>query len=205
MKKFALAAGVLVALAAVPALAQPAGSFRGPAQPLTRADVQARTQAQFARADTDRDGFVTQAEAEARAEVARADRRERRAERLGNRGERRARVFARLDANGDGMISRAEFDARAAQRGDRAERRGFRAERRAARMERRGQRGGFAALGQRRFENTDADRDGRISLAEAQARALARFERLDADRDGRVTREERLRAREERRGRRDRG
>jgi hypothetical protein len=46
----------------------------------------------------------------------------------------------------------------------------------------------------------DANRDQRISLAEAEAAALQRFERLDLNRDGRVTREERQQARQQRQG-----
>lgn len=42
----------------------------------------------------------------------------------------------------------------------------------------------------------DADGDGRFSLVEMTARALARFDRVDADRDGRLTPEERQAARE---------
>jgi hypothetical protein len=198
MKNVALSAGLLVALAAFPAVAQPGGLSRAPAQALTRAAVEARVQAQFGRADADRDGFITQTEAQARVDAARASRAEHRAERQAQRGEHRARLFTQLDANRDGVISRAEFESRPNFRADRMGRRGFRAERR-------GQRGGFAGFGQRRFEAADANRDGRISLAEAQAQALARFERLDANRDGRVTPDERMRAREERRAQRSRG
>ena len=37
----------------------------------------------------------------------------------------------------------------------------------------------------------DADRDGRVSLAEAQNAAVRHFDMMDANRDGTVTREER--------------
>jgi hypothetical protein len=201
MKTFILAGAALAALAAIPASAQPGGQMRGQAE-LTRAEMQQRVQARFARADANRDGFLTRDEAPARPQGVRGERREDRAERRAERGGRRALLFARLDSNRDGMISRAEFDNRA-QRGDRTERRAFRAERRADRMERRGDRagrgrqGGGGGFG--RFERVDTNRDGRISLAEAQTGALARFARLDLNRDGRVTREERLRAREQRR------
>ena len=82
------------------------------------------------------------------------------------------RAFARLDGNGDGQISRAEWDAarssRAGRRHARAERGG--AERRLARR---------------------ADRNGRVTRAEALARAVERFSALDANGDGVVTRVER--------------
>ena len=200
MKKailFGAAAAVLAASA--PALAQPARSGAGD-RIVTRADMQDRVRSNFMRVDANRDGFVTRAEAQAVAGERRGGRREARAERRENRGERRAAQFARLDANRDGMISRAEFSAPRA-RGDRAELRQQRAERRANRMERRGQRGG-GGFGLRAFERQDANRDGRLSLAEAIRARLVRFERLDLDRDGRLTREERQRARAERRDRR---
>lgn len=193
MNNFALAGIAAAALAAVPALAIQQDS--GP-QPMTRAAVQARVQAHFAQADADNDGFITKAEAEARAAASREQRRV-------NRSERRAERFARLDANGDGSISRAEFDA-PRQRGDRAERRENRSERRAERRgERRAMRGGMGGMrfGARAFDRLDTDRDGRISLADVSARALARFDRLDANRDGTVTREERRAMRERRQAR----
>lgn len=181
MKKILLGGAGFAALAILPALAI---AQQGPA-PHTRAAVQAKVEAHFNKADADRDGFVTQAEAQAARAAFRADRRENRAER---RGERRAAVFARLDANGDGAISRAEFAARPAREP------GAMAERRAHRMERRG--GGHArmmgggAMG-RGFAMLDADKDGRVSRAEASTRALALFDRVDADHDGSISAEER--------------
>ncbi|MDP8912422.1 MAG: hypothetical protein M3N39_02455, partial [Pseudomonadota bacterium] len=77
------------------------------------------------------------------------------------------------------------------------------AERGAARLERRGQRGGMMArLGRKRFERIDADKDGRISLAEVTTQRLRAFDRADANRDGRLTREERQAVRAERQARR---
>jgi EF hand len=193
MKKILFAGAALAALATA-AVAQPQGGRFRHAEPLTRAAVQAAVQARFAEVDSDRDGFVTEAEARARVEAHRAERRER-------RGERRAARFARLDANGDGSISRAEFDARPALRGeDRADRREGRGQRGERRWRHRGGHGGMANLGLRRFAALDADRDGRISFAEASGRALAMFDRADANRDGTVTAEERRAAREAFRG-----
>ena len=201
MKKLVLAGAALAALSATAASAHP---HQGPgqAQPVTRASVEARVDAGFARLDSDRDGFVTQAEARARAEAFRAERQERRGERTAQRGERRAALFARLDADRDGQISRAEFDARPALRGDRAERREARAERRGDRrgfrVERRGQGGGmFARLGGRLFEAADANDDGRVSREEARRGALARFDRVDSNRDGVLSIDERRAAREQ--------
>ena len=55
-------------------------------------------------------------------------------------------------------------------------------------------------FGAKRFERMDADRDGRVSLAEATALRLQRFDRIDTDKDGTITREERRAARQARRG-----
>jgi Ca2+-binding EF-hand superfamily protein len=183
MKKLLFAGAGLLALAAVPALGQPGGEGRF-AQPLTRAAVQAQVQARFARADANRDGFVTRDEVRARAEAGRA-------ERQAGRGERRARMFDRLDANHDGSISRTEFEARPAFRGNaRGERRGMRGQRFAHRG------GAMARFGGRVFETMDADHDGRVALAEANRAALERFDRVDANRDGTISPEERQAARE---------
>lgn len=199
MKKLFFAGAALAALAAVPASAQPgAEGRRGPAQPLTRAAVEAQVEARFARADSNRDGFVTQEEVRVRAEARRAQRQER-------RGERREQRFERLDANNDGSISRAEFNERPALRGgDREERRATRGERRGQRFARRGGRGGgfmMARFGARAFAAMDLNRDGRVALAEAERAALERFDRLDSNRDGTIGLEERQAAREAFRGR----
>lgn len=180
MKILVLSGVAAVALAAVPAFALQQGG----AQPMTRAAVQTMVQTHFAQADANRDGFVTKAEAEARTATMRE-------QRQAKRGERRAELFARLDANNDGSISQAEFSARP-DRGDRSERRAERAERRGDRMERRGQRGAMGGrFGAHMFERADADKDGRLSLAEASAPALAMFDRVDADKNGAVSAEER--------------
>jgi opacity protein-like surface antigen len=183
MKKFVFAGGALAVLGASAALAQPAQGPRNP-QPLTRASLEARVDAGFARADANRDGFITLEEARSVAQARRGQRGEGRAQ----RGERRAERFAKLDTNRDGMISRAEFDIR--QIG--AERRGMRGERRGG-----GQGGGmFARFGGGMFNQADANRDGRVSREEARAGALALFARMDTDRDGTVSPEERRAARE---------
>jgi hypothetical protein len=194
MNRIVLAGAALTVLAAVPAAAQWGGARERPAGPLTRAAVEAQVQARFAAVDADRDGYVTQAEARARAEAGRSERQAR-------RGERRAQLFARLDANGDGAISRAEFDARPAARVEAGKRGEARGERRMHRMahraDRRAHRGAMMArFGARAFEAMDADKDGRVSRAEASAHAVARFDRVDANHDGTITPEERRAARE---------
>jgi len=42
------------------------------------------------------------------------------------------------------------------------------------------------------FEMADANKDGRVSLQEAQSAALQHFDMVDANRDGQITREERM-------------
>ena len=175
----------VTALAATPLLAQ-GGDGRGPvAQPQTRTAVQAQVQARFARADSNRDGFVTQDEVRARTEARRAQRHERREQR-----------FERLDTNKDGSISRAEFEAPRAGRGG---------ERRGQRFADRGGRGGgmMARFGGRAFAMMDVNRDGRVALAEAQGAALQRFDRVDSNRDGTISLDERQTARAARQERRE--
>jgi Ca2+-binding EF-hand superfamily protein len=199
MKTFVLAGAAFAVLGASAALAQPAQGQRN-AQPLTRALVEQRVDAGFARVDANRDGFVTQEEARTVAQARRGQRGEARGARQAQRGERRAERFAQLDINRDGQISRAEFDARQGLRGgDRAERREARSERRGLRGERRGGGGGgglFARFGGGLFGQADVDRDGRVSREEARTGALALFARIDTDRDGTVSVEERRAARE---------
>ena len=209
MKKVILFGAAAAVLAATPAVAQ---QMRGMGAGITRAQVQDQVRTQFARVDVNRDGFVTQAEAQRVAGAMRQQRQALRTNRRGERMERRQERFARLDLNRDGVISRDEFFAqRSRQGGDRAERRGDRQERRAERRERRqeqraqrGQRGQRMGMrfGERAFARMDANRDQRISLAEATAFRLQRFDRMDANRDGRITREERQAVRAERQGRR---
>lgn len=173
MKTLLLIVSGAAVLAVAPAIAQtapaPAKGQRVQASKVqTRAELQSRIATRFGKLDTNRDGFVTQAETDA----IKAQR----------KATREARFFDRFDANKDGSITRAEFAA--APTVDR------KANRRAGK--RHGAGGGI--LGR-----SDLDRDGRVSLAEAQQAALQRFDRADANRDGQLTREERRSARQQRR------
>jgi Ca2+-binding EF-hand superfamily protein len=205
MKKLFFAGAALAVLAAAPATAQPRDG-RGPVvEPVSRADVEARVQERFARADANRDGFVTQDEIRAGSDARRGERMGGPGERMEQRGEGRGRLFDRLDSNRDGSISRAEFDARPAFRsGERGERQAMRGERQGMRGEphgerfaHRGPRGGMmGGLGGRGFEAMDLDHDGRVALAEANRAALQRFDRVDANHDGTISPDERQAARE---------
>lgn len=194
MKKL-LFAGAAVVLASSAAVAQ-VPHWGGQAQP--RDGVQTRTEAvqwvqrMFAHADLDRDGFLTQQEAQ----QARGAKRAQRAQRGGRnadparQAQRADRAFARLDLNRDGVISRQEFAQRQAMRAERRQ-----GGQRGPRMGMAGRGGG--ALGGRMFALADLNRDNRLSLQEATGAALQRFNRVDLNRDGQVTRDERQRARQQ--------
>ncbi len=53
----------------------------------------------------------------------------------------------------------------------------------------------MAALGGHMFDMADSNRDGRVTLQEAQTVALRHFDMADANRDGQVTPDERRQAR----------
>ncbi len=196
------------------------------AGPLTRAGVQAMVQSRFAMVDANHDGFVTREEADARTEFRRDRMRERMADRRGRmeaRGEgeqgdvreRMSARFDRLDSNHDGSISRAEYDGAMAARAEHRREGGPGMERGpgtgggngpgmgrhggprgGAMAHRGGGMGGMGGFGGNMIERLDADHDGKVSLAEAQTKALAMFDRVDANRDGTVTQDERRAARE---------
>jgi Ca2+-binding EF-hand superfamily protein len=199
----------------------------------SRADVQAAVARRFARMDANRDGFVSQGEVDA-VQAKRGERLQKRADKR-SRAFDPAAIFARLDGNKDGSITRSEAEAartaRAIAKGkpaaahamafgglfERADtnrdgnisRAEFDAARPTARM--RGKRDGVRqasnklGMGGRLLALGDADKDGRVSLAEAQQAALGRFDRADINRDGQVTLEERRQSRQQRRNQRQPG
>lgn len=173
----------LATLAAVPALAIVHEAKAGPhggrsMAPQTRAEAQAEVKARFERFDTNKDGTVTRAEFEAASGAMKAQRDAR-------RESRQEDTFASLDNDGNGQISRAEWDA--GHPGDGKSGPGGRMP------------GLRAAMGDRWFDALDANKDGKVTLAEANAAAMARFDRLDANKDGTVTPEERKAAHDARR------
>jgi Ca2+-binding EF-hand superfamily protein len=173
---------IVMAALAVPVLAQMPAGGRGPGLPTTRAEVEARIKERFARMDANRDNAVTAAEIE-ESRAARKD-------------GRRNRAFAMMDTNRDGSISRSEFDAAADRRGERAEKRGKKGRDGMRPGMGRGMAGKSPA---ERLAMADANKDGRVTLAELSAQPLARFDAIDSNRDGTISIEERRAAREKRR------
>jgi Ca2+-binding EF-hand superfamily protein len=180
---------------------------------MTRDQVARHVGEIFARLDTNRDGLITRDEAEAL--------HQKMAGMHGDFGKRfadghfpmpdRAAMFDRLDANHDGNISRQEFMAAQPRL---QERRVLIMREGAApgapgdpgqpgmKMRMHGLGMGGMGFGRRLFDLADANHDGRVSLAEAQATALAHFDRFDVNHDGRITPEERRQAHESMRGQR---
>jgi EF hand len=162
-KKAILIGGAAVLVLAVPAIAQMAKPDR-PAQ--TRVEAEAKVRSHFAMLDANKDGFVTAAE-------------------IGEiRGEAMGKMFEQMDADKNGSISRAEFDAAHAgghHRGGHDMQMG------------RGDHDGMkmGRGGGRMMMMADADKDGRVSRAEAVSGALAMFDRADTDKDGILTAAER--------------
>ena len=199
-------AGLAPAIAqTTPAPAKPAAAKPAAAKPLTRVDAAQRAQQHFTQLDTNKDGFVTKAEADAAANAI--------SERVGQRLDKRGdAMFARFDANKDGRITRAEADSvfathkagknvKAAPTWDKfasrldadkdgaisnAEFESVHAKRAERVAERRGNRG----LAGQMFTTADTNKDGRVSLAEATATATAQFDKVDVNKDGTLTRDE---------------
>jgi Ca2+-binding EF-hand superfamily protein len=128
----------------------------------------------FDRLDTNHDGQITRSEVEAA-----------RAARIAASGKTAkpgrkpagSALFARADANKDGIITRAEFDAATAN---------GKITLRHANMR------GSAIV--RLFDTSDVNKDGRVSLAEAQQAALQHFDAADLNHDGVLTPDERRQA-----------
>jgi Ca2+-binding EF-hand superfamily protein len=164
---------------------------------MTREDVAKHVRRLFAKLDTNRDGFITRQEVDAvhgtmMGKHATFDRR------VGGPDvmfDNRGAMFDELDANHDGSISRQEFMASKPQQ-----------ERRVM-IFRHGSDGAPGTPGEpgmkmrmhsmgmgfggHLFEMADANRDGRVSLQEAETAALQHFDRADTNHDGKITPDER--------------
>jgi Ca2+-binding EF-hand superfamily protein len=192
MKKLLIGGAALLVSAAAIAQVAPAPAPQAKAAKVhTRAEVQTKVAEHFARLDTNRDGAVTKAEADAARAALRAQFTERRQER---REDRREQAFERMDSNRDNAISRAEWDAHAAQRQQRIAAHDRDGDGR--RDVRKVQFRGMHSLGGHMFEMADTNKDGRVTLQEAQAAALRHFDMADANRDGQITPDERRQVRQ---------
>jgi Ca2+-binding EF-hand superfamily protein len=186
MNKLMIGAGV-AALLAVPALAlHGGGDHHGAKGPTTRAELLAKVQERFVKVDADKDGAITRAEFDAHRATMKAEHEARRAQ-------RRAEHFAELDTDKSGQLSKEEFSAPRSE-GERHGHRGM-------------HHGGWGKMhgmgmggGEGWFDRLDANKDGRVTLAEAQAVPLAMFNKADVNKDGTVTPEERKAAWEAMRG-----
>lgn len=84
--------------------------------------------------------------------------------------DRNARMFAEIDTDKNGQISREEFDAHHKGMGH----------------------GGMRGKGHdEMFSRADANKDGKVTMDEARAQAMAMFDKADTDKNGTVTPEER--------------
>ena len=199
MKNYLIAAVALMAgtaaLAQTPPVAPPAPA--APMAPMadktmTRDEMVAMVREHFGRLDTDKNGSITTDEVMKGHE----DMAGRGREMWRERGDPKE-AFDRLDSNKDGSISRDEFTKG---RQERFEQRivlreqgkdGKPGDKQALRMHHMGGMGGG-----RMIVMADTDHDGKITLAEAQAKALEHFDQMDANHDGQVTPEERRAARQ---------
>ena len=181
---------------------------------MTRAEVADHVAKMFAKLDANRDGFITKDEVEAMHTkmMSAMDRVGDVQNRLAERGVMmgdRATVFDRLDTNHDGNISRQEFLAgRPEMRQERVMimrggpdgapgalppmdgHPGMGMEMHQRHMGGMGM-GMGRGFGGHLLEMADANHDGRVSLPEAQAAALAHFDRADVNHDGKITPDER--------------
>ena len=169
MKKRILGSAAAL-LIAMPALAQmPMGQKA--AEPETRAQVQARLKANFAEIDTNKDGALSRDEADAFRTVQEAKMRD--------------MAFATIDADKNGAISRDEFNTHFAARGKGMGHSGAGAGT--------GHMGGKTP-GSPMFDAADANKDGKVTLTEASAQALAMFDKADSNKDGTISADERAAA-----------
>lgn len=200
MKKLLIAAAGLMAGTAVVAQTAPVAT-PAPATPMarpmadkvmTRAEMVSMVRDHFARLDANKDGSVTTAEiSEGRTEWSKHRREVGEAPGTLHHARDPNAAFDRLDTNKDGSISRDEF----------AKGREERIERRVEKRKERKEAGGsmrmhrMGGMSSRMIVMADTNKDGRITLAEAETMALQHFDQMDTNRDGQVTPEERRAAR----------
>lgn len=171
---------------------------------MTRDEVVTHVRDLFARLDADRDGYVTRGEVEAMhrkfaGSIGKAGEIRQRLREHGVLFGDRGAMFDRLDANHDGSISRQEFMASQPRIGEPrvlVMRGGAGAPEMPGmdHMRMMHMHGAGMGFGGHLFDMADANHDGRVSLAEAEAAALAHFDRADLNHDGKITPQERAQA-----------
>lgn len=133
---------------------------RTPMADMTRAQVQSRAEARFARMDANKDGTIDQADRQAR----------------------HGQMFDRMDTDRNGSISRAEFDAAHANRADKQAGRGGKRHMAGMAGGKRGMMGAargpmtrqaFVDRALSMFDRADANRDGTVTAAERKAAGAA--------------------------------
>jgi hypothetical protein len=164
---------------------------------MTRAEAVQMVRDHFGQMDTNKDGSITTAEID-----------EIHANRMKDFDKYKGRghamtmgdpsaAFDRLDTDKNGSISREEFGKAHEERVERRvvvreERQRAREGAKDGKEARRAMRmHGMGGMGGRMIVMADSNRDGRITLAEAETMALQHFDQLDTNRDGQVTPEER--------------
>lgn len=176
---------------------------------MTRDEAVKHVRDLFAKLDTNRDGVVTREEVDALRQkmmgaMGMAGDGEKRLGEHGIMMGDRNQIFDRLDTNHDGSISRQEFASAAPQ---------VRQER--VMIVRNGPEGAPPMTGEpgtegmkmrmhgggmgrgfegNLFDMADTNRDGRLTLQEAEAAALAHFDKADLNHDGKITPDERAQA-----------
>lgn len=183
---------------------------RMPMKTETRDEVVAHVRDMFERLDTNKDGFVTRAEADAAHQAMAGEIRQKFARHFADGGmphPDRGAMFDKLDTNKDGSISRQEFMSA---KPDVRERHMFvmrdgegpvavdgrpgQPHGKVMRMHDFGSR--MHGIGMRMhgkmFESADGNRDGKVSLQEMTNAALQHFDRADANHDGKLTPDERM-------------
>jgi hypothetical protein len=209
MTKYTLLAGAAILLTA-PLNAQMADHAdhamptppAAPQLPMARADVAAQVKAHFAQMDANKDGAIT------REEIA--------TQQAEQRKDMQDKMFAKMDANQDGAISKDEFDAHHKDMAGHM----MMMEMDAPDMPMPPPPPGMMApdgprkmviiqkfvggpgsmMGDgRMFDAADANKDGKVTEAEALTSGLARFDRADANKDGKITPDERQERRVEHR------
>lgn len=173
MKKILVGLAVAATTTGAAWAADHAAGHQRMAEPLTRAQAEARAGQMFDRMDANKDGRVDAAD----------------------RAARQAAMFDRIDADKNGQISREEFTAHHAamgqgREGQRMGHRGKRGDHHAGMMGRgmmgadgQATRAEFTAAALARFDRMDANKDGQVTAEERRAAREAMKARRDAQRN----------------------